>query len=157
MVVKNIKVERFHSKPIIFPYMDNRMGCNINGPAIIRMPSWCKEKLATYHLYFSDHKGKYIRLAFSNIITGPWKIYSPGVLDLNNSLFISSDPPEPPEAERPPWAKKMKGGYLYAHIASPDINFDDKERIFRMYYHGLLSNGNQVTRLAISKNCLKFS
>ena len=157
MVVKNIKVERFFSKPIIYPYMDGRMGANINGPAIIRMPSWCREKLGEYHLYFSDHKGKYIRLAFADKITGPWKIYSPGALDLCNSFFISVDPPEPPEEERPPWAKKMKGGYLYAHIASPDIHFDDKERIFRMYYHGLLSNGNQVTRLAISKNGLNFS
>ena len=157
MITKHIKVERFFSKPIISPNMDNKMGSNINGPAIIRMPSWCKKKLGTYHLYFSDHKGKYIRLAYADKLTGPWKIYSPGALDIGDSLFISIDPPEPPEKERPPWAKKMKGGYLYAHIASPDIHFDDKEKIFRMYYHGLLSNGNQVTRLAISKDSLNFS
>ena len=157
MMSKKIGIERFFSSPIIYPNMDDRMGSNINGPAIIRMPNWCKEKLGTYHLYFSDHKGKYIRLAFADEIIGPWKIYSPGALNLSDSLFISKDPPEPPEKERPPWAKKMKGGYLYAHIASPDIHIDSKNKIFRMYYHGLLSNGNQVTRLATSKDGLNFS
>ena len=78
MMSKKISIERFFSNPIIYPNMDDRMGSNINGPAIIRMPNWCKEKLGTYHLYFSDHKGKYIRLAFADEIIGPWKVYSPG-------------------------------------------------------------------------------
>ena len=116
MMSKKISIERFFSSPIIYPNMDDRMGSNINGPAIIRMPNWCKDKLGTYHLYFSDHKGKYIRLAFADEIIGPWKIYSPGALNLSDSLFISKDPPEPPEKERPPWAKKMKGGYLLSLI-----------------------------------------
>ena len=42
--------------------MDNRMGDNINGPTLIRMPDWAPG-FGKYHLYFSDHKGKYIRLA----------------------------------------------------------------------------------------------
>ncbi len=153
---EKIIIERFFSSPIIYPCMDDRMGSNINGPAIIRMPNWCKDKLGTYHLYFSDHKGKYIRLAYANEITGPWNIYSEGALDLSDSLFILEDPPEPPKEKRPPWAKKMKGGYLYAHIASPDLHIDSQTKIFKMYYHGLLSNGNQVTRLATSKDGLKF-
>ena len=66
--------------------MDKWMGSNINGPRIIRMPNWCKNKLGKYYLYFSDHKGKYIRLAFSDNLTGPWKLYSPGVLNLKESL-----------------------------------------------------------------------
>ncbi len=156
-MTKKISIERFFSNPIIYPYMDDRMGSNINGPAIIRMPDWCKDRLGNYHLYFSDHKGKYIRLAFANEIIGPWKIHSPGALNLSDSLFISEDPPEPPEEERPPWAKKMKGGYLYSHIASPDVHLDSKNKIFKMYYNGLLSNGNQVTRLATSKDGLNFS
>lgn len=157
MLKNNIRVERFFSVPIISADMDHRMGANINGPAIIKMPDWCKSKLGVYHLYFSDHKGKYIRLAFANKITGPWKMYSPGTLQLSNSLFISEDPREPPEEQRPPWAKKMLGGYLYPHIASPDVHCDHKKKIFRMYYHGLLSDGNQVTRLAISNNGIDFS
>ena len=68
MLSAKISIERFFSSPIIYPNMDDRMGSNINGPAIIRMPNWCKDKLGTYHLYFSDHKGKYIRLAFADEI-----------------------------------------------------------------------------------------
>ena len=153
---KKIRAERFFSKPIIYPHMDKWMGSNINGPSIIRMPNWCKNRLGKYYLYFSDHKGKYIRLAFSDNLTGPWKLYSPGVLNLKESLFISKDPSEPPEDERPPWAKKMKGGYLYAHIASPDVHCVQENKIFKMYYHGLLSNGDQVTRIATSLDGLKF-
>jgi hypothetical protein len=44
------------------------MGDKINGPSIIQIPKWVKNKLGLYHLYFSDHKGSYIRLTFSNSI-----------------------------------------------------------------------------------------
>jgi len=151
-----MKAKRFFSNPIIFPHMDKRMGQNINGPDVIRVPDWCENKLGVYYLYFSDHKGTYIRMAFSDKLTGPWRMYTPGILELEDSHFISMDPPEPPKESRPPWAKKMKGGYLYAHIASPDVHIDKKTKSFRMYYHGLLKNGDQVTRVAVSKDGLNF-
>jgi hypothetical protein len=66
------------------------------------------------------------------------------------------DPPEPPEAERPAWVRKMKGGYLYAHIASPDVHVDRGRRRILMYFHGLLSNDDQQTRLAVSTDGLTF-
>lgn len=151
-----IRATRIGDKPIITPNMDARMGSNINGPAVVRMPDWAEGKLGAYHLYFSDHKGTYIRLAYADSILGPWTMHSPGVLDLRESLFSAVDPPEPPEAARPAWAKKMKGGYLYAHIASPDVHVDHADRSIRMYYHGLLWNGDQQTRLAVSKDGIKF-
>jgi len=132
------------------------MGDNINGPAIIRVPDWLQNPLGKYYLYFSDHKGTYIRLAYADSISGPWKIYTPGALDLKNSLFEAVDPPPPPESERPPWAKKMKEGFWYAHIASPDVHVDHVNRLLLMYYHGLLCNGDQQTRLAVSKYGLTF-
>ena len=110
-----VKVERFFAEPIIFPHMDKRMGSNINGPSIIHMPKWAKNNLGEYHLYFSDHKGSYIRLAFSETVTGPWSIYSPGALELKHSLFITEDPLD--EA-------------LYAHIASPDVHIDHAKKCF---------------------------
>jgi hypothetical protein len=143
-------------EPIIYPNMDARMGSNINGPAIIRMPDWADRRLGTYHLYFADHKGSYIRLAFADSVAGPWTMYTPGVLDVKDSLFEPVDPPEPPESERPAWAKKMKGGYLYAHIASPDVHVDHTSRCIRMFYHGLLWNGHQQTRLAVSTDGVTF-
>ena len=101
-----VKVERFFSEPIIFPHMDKRMGGNINGPSIIKMPRWVKNKLGAYYLYFADHKGSFIRMAFSESVTGPWSIYSKGVLELSQSLFLTEDPLD---------------DSLYAHIASPDV------------------------------------
>lgn len=67
------------------------MGDNINGPSLIRTPNWLKKPLGRYYLYFSDHKGTYIRLAFSNSLMGPWEIYYNGVLELNDSYFMLQD------------------------------------------------------------------
>jgi hypothetical protein len=120
------------------------------------MPYWADARLGRYHLYFSDHKGRYIRLAYANVLTGPWRMHEPGVLDVASSLFEPIDPPEPSLEDRPAWAGKMNGGYLYAHIASPDIHIDHERRVFRMYYHGLMWNGDQQTRLAVSSDGLGF-
>ena len=95
---------RLLDHPIIRPNMDRRMGDNINGPALIRMPDWAQRRLGRYHLYFSDHKGKYIRLAYADALTGPWRMHEPGVLDVAQSLFEATDPPEPAPEHRPAWA-----------------------------------------------------
>ena len=151
-----ITATRLTQTPIIFPDMDDRMGDNITGPSVIRVPAWVPDRLGAYYLYFADHKGSYIRLAYADAITGPWTMHPPGVLAIEDSLFDPVDPPEPPEAERPAWAKKMRGGYLYAHIASPDVHVDHRQRSIRMYYHGLLRTGDQQTRLALSADGLTF-
>lgn len=148
--------KRLLAEPIIYPHMDGRMGDNITGPSLIRVPDWVERRLGRYYLYFADHKGKYIRLAYADELLGPWTMYEPGALDLSQSLYPAEDPPEPPEELRPPWAKKMVGGYLYAHIASPDVHIDAETRQFRMYFHGLLPNGDQATRVAYSSNGLAF-
>jgi hypothetical protein len=152
-----ITATRLFDHPIIRPHMGRRMGDNINGPALVRMPDWAQGRLGCYHLYFSDHKGSYIRLAYADALAGPWRMHEPGVLDVAQSLFDATDPPEPAPEDRPAWAGGMKGGYLYAHIASPDIHIDQEKRIFRMYYHGLLWNGDQQTRLAVSDDGLHFT
>ena len=133
------------------------MGENINGPSLIEAPVWLPNRLGRYYLYFAHHDGHYIRLAIADDIAGPWRMHEPGVLSAEQSHFPHVDPPEPPPEERPVWAKHMKGGYLYAHIASPDIHIDDSARQLRMYFHGLLPNGEQATRLALSGNGLDFT
>lgn len=132
------------------------MGDNIGTPSVIRVPDWVPGPLGRYYLYFSHHKGRYIRMAYADCLTGPWTMHRPGVLDITESLFPADDPPEPPEDQRPAWAAKMKGGYLYAHIASPDVHVRDADRSIFMYFHGLLPNGDQLTRLAVSMNGLTF-
>lgn len=151
-----VTATRLVAEPIVRPRMDGRMGGNINGPALLRMPDWATGRLGRYHLYFSDHVGRYIRLAYADALIGPWTMHEPGVLDIADSLFEPVDPPAPPEAERPTWAGMMKGEYLYAHIASPDVHVDPAKRRILMYFHGLLRNGDQKTRLAVSGDGLRF-
>ena len=45
-------------------------------------------------------------MAFADNLTGPWHMHTAGVLELKDSGFTSTDPPEPPKEHRPPWAKK---------------------------------------------------
>jgi len=151
-----IQITRIGNRPLIAPHMDTRMGDNICGPSLVRMPDWAAGRLGKYHLYFADHKGSYIRLAYSDALTGSWRVHRPGAMDVTNSLFEPVDPPEPPVAERPYWAANLKGGYLYAHVASPDVHVDEAKRCFWMYYHGLLANGDQQTRVAVSRDGLNF-
>ena len=69
-------VKKFKFKKIgllIYPNMLKRKeGENINGPSLIKVPKWINNPLCRYYLYFSHHKGKYIRMAFSNSIEGPY-------------------------------------------------------------------------------------
>ena len=58
---------------IVQPNMlPNKDGDNINGPSLIKVPNWVKNPLGKYYLYFSHHDGKYIRMAYSNNIEGPY-------------------------------------------------------------------------------------
>lgn len=151
-----ITATRIMEEPIIHPGMDARIGTNINGPSVIRVPDWLAKPLGRYYLYFAHHKGTFIRLAYADNLKGPWQIHSPGVLDVSQSLFAPTDPPEPPPELRPSWADTLPGGYLYAHVASPDVHIDEPGRKIRMYYHGLLDNGDQMTRVAYSEDGLSF-
>ena len=106
-------VERFSSNPIIGQEMGEDLGNNINGPSLIRVPSWVKHRLGKYYLYFAHHRGKYIRMAYADNLKGPWTIYGPGTLSLSESRFID-------------------------HIASPDVHVLEDRQEIRMYYHGCL-------------------
>ena len=154
-IIKTMPVaaRRLLSDPIIRPHMDARMGDNINGPSMIKAPPWIARPLGRYYLYFADHKGAYIRLAHAESVQGPWHIHEPGGLDVANSLFCAERPSPPGLA--PEWAK---GGidWLYPHVASPDVHVDQDRQQVRMYFHGLLPNGEQMTRVALSRNGLAF-
>jgi len=129
-----MRICRFETNPIIRPNMDDRMGDNINGPSLIRVPAWIPSPLGKYYLYFAHHQGTYIRLAFADELEGPWRLHGPGVLDLSDSFFGS-------------------------HIASPDVHVIEDSREIRMYYHGccIPEPPHQVTRLATSGDGLRFT
>lgn len=129
-------VERLIHQPIIHPRMDDRIGDNINGPSLIRVPDWVEQPLGRYYLYFAHHDGHYIRLAYSNDLLGPWIIYGDGVLPLAQAGFAG-------------------------HIASPDVHVDQARRQIRLYCHGSETpsggGGEQWTRVATSPDGLHFT
>lgn len=129
-----MKIQRFASNPLIRPRMDERMGSNINGPSIIRVPDWVTQPLGKYYMYFAHHQGTYIRLAYADNLYGPWRIYSPGVLELDAALFND-------------------------HIASPDVQVRHETGEIWMYYHGccMPEPPHQYTRLGVSRDGLNFT
>lgn len=134
---------------------------NLNGPSCVRLPSWLPtnqrvDPTAEYYLYFADHSGNYIRMAWAVNLEGPWTGYrmdesihtsrgDRGVLSLGNDDTIDA------------------GGGLTVddHIASPDvfIEGDNASNVrFVMYYHGKVNGGStQKTVVATSSDGLNFN
>src|SRR5262245_25405114 len=78
-----VRIDRLLDRPIITPALDPSIGPNIQGPSLIRVPDWAPGRLGRYYLYFADHKGRYIRLAYADELLGPWRIHVPGSLQLD--------------------------------------------------------------------------
>ena len=156
--MQTVHAARLSGDPIIRPYMDHRMGSNINGPSLIRVPDWIEEPLGRYYLYFADHKGAYIRLAVANALTGPWRMHTPGTLTLEASHFVTErpDPAAVSEGKRAEAAWTIEKDHLQPHIASPDVHADHDRREIRMYYHGMRDDGEQRTRVAVSRDGIHF-
>lgn len=119
-------------------------GANINGPSLISVPDWIASgdrahPSANYYLYFGDHSGDYIRMAWAEDLTGPWTLHDTGssvpigqrgVLDnggrdtnVGNGIVIEEN-----------------------HFASPDVHVDDENQRIIMYFHAGSStffNGNE--------------
>ncbi len=132
---KDLQVTRFDANPIIHPDMlSGRDGENINGPSLIRVPEWLPKPLGKYYLYFADHHGDYIRLAYADHLEGPWMVYKPGTLRL----------------------KQVPDGK--SHVASPDVIIDDARKELRMYFHSpSKTTGKQTSYLAASADGLHFT
>ncbi len=118
-----MNVRRFDTNPIIIPEMDGRIGANINGPSLIRVPVWFRNPLGKYYLYFAHHQGEHIRLAYADDLNGPWQVYKPGTLQLSQTSCIH-------------------------HIASPDVHLDEQYRRVIMYYHGPINVGTGADHFA---------
>ena len=52
-------------------------------------------RLGDYYLYFAHHKGGHIRMAYADLPTGPWTLYEPGVVSLEDSGFPGELPCAP--------------------------------------------------------------
>ena len=130
---------RLPGNPIVTPGSSTTLGDNINGPSLIRVPPWVERPLGRYYLYFAHHGGKFIRLAYADRLSGPWKIHEPGTLRLEQAQRCSD------------------------HIASPDLHVDSVRREILMYFHcpagsfGSVAIGQQKTFLATSRDGLSFA
>jgi hypothetical protein len=123
-----VTATRFAQNPLITVNSSATLAGNVNGPSIIRVPAWVDHPLGKYYLYFANHKGKFIRLAYADSVTGPWKIYEPGVLHVKDTAFYRPQP-DPPN------------GSLYTHVASPEIYIDQKEKKIILWAHGMWTDG----------------
>jgi hypothetical protein len=161
-----MRAVRLLDRPIITPDLHPSIGRNIQGPSAIRVPDWIPHRLGNYYLYFADHKGRYIRLAYADRLTGPWTIYPPGSLQLEKSRFLTEPPKATPEQVAFHEARFKAAGIQLSHdvlseittphIASPDVHVDASGHRIIMYYHGLDDVGTQVTRVAVSGNGIDF-
>jgi hypothetical protein len=133
-----VRVQRLPGNPIITPESSPTIGGNINGPSLLRVPDWVESPLGRYYLYFGHHQGAYIRMAYADELSGPWTVYEPGVLQLDDTPY-------------------------QAHIASPDVHVDHERRCFFMYYHGcgprttLRHPGGQAGSYAESRDGILFA
>ena len=136
---------------------------NINGPSVIRIPDWIApadraDPGAVYYMYFANHAGKYIRMAWASSIEGPWRLFNVGVYDdprvpMKGVLDLGSDS-----------LISFGAGNVEVrnHIASPDVMVDEVYHRIIMYFHGD-SNGRtgatglQKTFVATSSDGLNFN
>lgn len=160
-----LRVERFPSNPLITVESSPSLGNNVNGPTVIRVPDWVERPLGRYYMYFANHMGDFVRLAYADALTGPWRIHDPGVLHVRETALDRPQPdPEGPRAD------------FYTHVASPEIFVDHERRRLVMWVHGWWTNGErwpetlpearawarergyrQLTQVAESSNGLAFT
>ena len=119
---------RFKQNPLVTVESSSSLGGNVNGPTLVRVPEWVKNPLGKYYLYFANHKGRFIRLAYADSISGPWKIYEPGVLNVADTAFFRPQPDPPTNP-------------LYTHVASPEIYIDQEHRKIILWAHGMWTDG----------------
>ena len=150
---------------------------NINGPTLVKVPSWVSNPLGKYYLYFSHHKGAHIRMAYADDISGPWKVNPHPVLSLKESTMAQEPTPSGSwkllrkycgyseaiaiaevgqEAKKAYRQQQKTTSETVPHIASPEIIIDEKNKAFRLYFHGVVEGNIQMTKVAMSGDGLNF-
>ncbi|MFA4943784.1 MAG: hypothetical protein WC789_03670 [Lentisphaeria bacterium] len=108
------EVVRFKENPIIHAGMKglfrSQFGNNICQPSILCVPAWVEHPLGKYYLYFGDHHGTYVQMAYADHLEGPWIIYEPGTLQLKETPGLS-------------------------HLGGTNMFVDDAAKEIRMYFY----------------------
>ena len=149
-----IQIKRFQNNPIVnqsihihgdFPDeypSDNKSNAgsswgtqgnlfNINGPSLIHIPENVPNRLGKFYLYFAHHKGKCIRMAYSDHVEGPYTLYGPELafkgLALYNNSSICFSRCNCRGCSFGVEKSKVDVG-LEPHIASPDVHYDSETK-----------------------------
>jgi len=128
----SLNARRLERNPLITIQSSSTLGGNVNGPTVIRVPDWIDRPLGKYYMYFANHMGDFIRLAYADNVEGPWRIYEPGVLHVRDTAFYREQP-DPPETMTD----------FYTHVASPEILVDPARKRLVMWVHGWWTNGER--------------
>ena len=126
-----VRVTRFATNPLVTVRSSATLGANVNGPTVIRVPSWVQKPLGKYYMYFGNHRGVFIRLAYAESPTGPWKIHEPGVWHVRDSSLYR---PQPDSASF--------GGFN-THFASPEVFIDNTNQRLVLWAHGWWTNNER--------------
>jgi hypothetical protein len=129
---QEVTTSRLAQNPLMTVDTSASLGGNVNGPTVIRMPDWVDRPLGRYYMYFANHMGKFIRLAYADAITGPWRVYEPGVLHVRDTAFFRPQP-DPKETLAD----------FYTHVASPEVFVDPARKRLVMWFHGWWTNGER--------------
>jgi hypothetical protein len=129
---EGIRATRLAQNPLITVDSSPSLGGNVNGPTVIRVPDWVDRPLGRYYMYFANHTGVFIRLAYADAVTGPWRIHEPGVLQVRDTAFFRPQP-DPKEALAD----------FYTHVASPEVFVDHARRRLVMWVHGWWTGGER--------------
>ena len=180
---------RLLNQPIIHPTIHPKLiteakeygYTNINGPSLIKVPEWVENKLGNYYCYFAHHKGRFIRMAYADTLTGPWTMYDEDIMPLAKAgLAIEATPAlglmevkkhlhwteflamievgaKGKKAYEEKTKQKLKSSLpTTPHVASPEIFIDEKAKKIRLYYHGVKKGNLQMSKVALSNDGLSF-
>lgn len=123
---------RLTQNPLVTVDSSASLGGNVNGPTVIRVPDFIERPLGRYYMYFANHLGMHIRLAYADALTGPWRIHEPGVLHVRETAFFRPQP-DPKETL----------ANFYTHVASPEVLVDPVRRRLVLWVHGWWTNGER--------------
>ncbi|AVK77586.1 hypothetical protein pmac_cds_898 [Pandoravirus macleodensis] len=117
-----------------------------NFPTIIHAPQWLHPRLGEYYMYFSDHHGMFINMAYADHVGGPWRVYAPGTLHLEQ-VYVANNQ-----------TYNLKNLSSSTEVASPDVYVDEANHRIGMYFHARLPyNGyTSLTGIAFSSDGLRF-
>ncbi len=137
------------------------------GPCVIRVPDWIPghEKAhptARYYLYYSDHHGSQIQLAWAASIAGEWHPFNVGSATDRawgkQGNYSGARTPGIGVLDRAqhdgPYSKDNPDALFNKKIHFVDVFVDDVNRRVVMYFHGIKGGGNTV---ATSKYGLNFN